>query len=165
MDVLLFLWILFAGVVPPAIVGYIMYEVGRKQGERKYNMAKEEIITMVRDYIKGDLVEDLAVVVKNQVNGILGPMSKEFTEGMEEELPDRIREYNSKYPGILPALINLGKSWAINKMGKKLRVPKDVLMWVNTMSKAGAPMDQLGFPPMQVGKRAQQDDINKYRVE
>ena len=68
-------WIAFMGIVPPfisaAVLGYAGYWYGKKQGEKQYQMAKDEI----RAYIKGEFLQDLTTAVRDQINGMIGPIA------------------------------------------------------------------------------------------
>ena len=76
MDILLYAWIALTNAVfafvASGMVGYLLYRYARKQGEDRYNMAKDEI----RSYIKGEFLSDITEAVRQQLNGIMGPIGK-----------------------------------------------------------------------------------------
>jgi hypothetical protein len=113
MDIVLFLWILFAGVIPPAVLGWLMYMYGKKQGEKQYEMAKEDI----RVYVKEELLSDIGEAIKNQINGIFGPVAKSGTAATREAAI----EYARENPGIANMLLNVasrgGARWLARQFG------------------------------------------------
>lgn len=137
MDILLLLWIAFWGLIPPAItsalVGYILFLWGKRQGERSYLMAKQEI----KDYIRGDFLKDITGAVKDQLNGILGPVAK----GGTAEGRAAAAIYAQQNPGIASLLTGVAAKGAARWLGKQLGVPKDV---VDTLG-GGAPFIPIGL--------------------
>ena len=144
--VLELLWIAFMGIVPPfisaAILGYLGYWWGKKQGKKEYEMAKDEI----REYIKGEFLTDLSSAVQQQLNGILGPVARAGSA----EGKALAAQYAQQNPGIASMLTSVAAKGAARWLGKQLGVPKDV---VDTIG-GGAPFM---FP---ISKK-QQDDLLK----
>jgi len=148
MDILLFLWILFAGVVPPAVVGIILLYYQHQMAKKQLEVTKQEI----RDYAKGELLNDIGEALSNRLNAIFGGLSKQGSlESQEATI-----EYARQNPGIANLLTSIAGRAGARWLGKKLGVPKQVA-------------DQLAFvgvqSPVQFGNPTQKDDINKYKVE
>lgn len=139
------------GIVPPfisaAILGYVGYWWGKKQGKKEYEMAKDEI----RAYIKGEFLQDLSGAVQQQLNGILGPVAR----GASAESKAIAAQYAQQNPGIASLLTSVAAKGAARWLGKQLGVPRDV---VDTIG-GTAP-----FMPFQLGK-PKQDDLLKPVVE
>ena len=137
-------WIAFMGIVPPAItslaVGWFMYIYGRKVGERQYKMAKDEI----RAYIKGEFLQDLTNAVRDQLNGIFGPVARQGTA----EGKAIAAQYAQQNPNIASMLMSVASKGAARWLGKQLGVPKDVVDVIG----GNAP-----FMPVQLGKRKDDD--------
>lgn len=123
------------GVIPPAILGWLMYQYGKKQGQKQYEMAKQEI----RDYIKGEFLEDITAAVRNQINGLFGPVAK---AGSAEARQAAV-EYARTNPGAAGVLLQVAQRGAARWLGKQFGLPKDV-----ADSISGAPMGGLPFPLM-----------------
>ena len=126
MDFMLYFWIAFMGIVPPTLVGIAMYFYGKYQGERSYQMAKQEIIVLVQQYVKEQLVVDLTAALKDyirdQINGIFGPVAKAGI-GESREIA---MQYAQQNPGIMQLLTGVatkaGISWGLKQLG----APKEV---------------------------------------
>jgi hypothetical protein len=113
------IWSALMGVIPPAVLGWVMFKYGQKLGDNKYRMAKEEI----RGYIKGELITDLTVAVRDQLNGVLGPIAK----GGSVEAQQAAADYARQNPGIAQLLLGVAARGGARAIGKKLGVPKDVI--------------------------------------
>ena len=140
MDLPLLLWIAFWGLIPPAItsaiVGYVLFLWGKKQGERSYLMAKEEIKAYVRTELVTDLRVGITEEIRNGINGIFGPVAKAGTaEGRAIAA-----QYAQSNPGIASLLTGVAAKGAARWLGKQLGVPRDV---VDVLG-GGAPSFQLG---------------------
>ena len=146
MDLLLYILVVIMGTVPPFVVGWILYAYGRKQGERQYTMAKEEI----RSYIKGEFLTDLTAAVGNELNSInfsetvsiairsaLGVIGKAGSvEGQAAAL-----QYAQQNPGIASLLTSVAARGASRWLGRKMGVPKDV---VDSLALGGMQLPQIG---------------------
>ena len=127
MDLWLYLWVALMGIIPPAItsaitsaiVGYLLYLYGKKQGEKSKVIVTNEIKT----YIKGEFLQDLTVAVRDQLNGILGPIGKAGSA----EAQAAAAEYAKSNPGIAQLLLSVAARGGARVIGKKLGVPKDVI--------------------------------------
>lgn len=135
MDLLLLLWIAFMGVIPPflsgALLAYLGWIWGNRQGKKQYEMAKQEI----RDYIKGEFMNDLAEAVKQQINGALGPIAR----GGSQEARVLAAQYAQANPGIASLLTGVAAKGAARWLGKQLGVPRDT---VDAL--AGGPIGPIG---------------------
>lgn len=115
------------GIVPPAvtsfitsaIVGYLLYLYGKKQGEKS-----KEIVTLeIKTYIKGEFLNDLTCAVRDQLNGILGPVARAGSR--EGQLA--AAEYARANPSVAGLLAQVAGRGAAGWLGKQLGVPKDVV--------------------------------------
>ena len=127
MDFWLYFWIAIMGIVPPAItsfitsavVGYLLYLYGKKQGEK----SKEIVTKEIKTYIKGEFLEDLTAAVRDQLNGILGPVAR--AGSAEGQLA--AAEYAKNNPSIAALLAQVAGRGAAGWLGKKFGVPKEVV--------------------------------------
>jgi len=142
------IWSTLMGIIPPAVLGWLMYEYGKKQGIKQYEMAKTEI----RAYIKTDLVGDITAAVRDQINGLFGPVARAGTN----EAKAAAAEYAQHNPGIASTLMAVAARGGARWLGKQLGVPKDV---VDTIS-GGAPMLPPGIQAMR--KQSQAVPISPY---
>ena len=148
MDIWLWIWIAIMGIVPPAvtsaitsaIVGWLLYEWGKRQGVKQYEMAKKEI----REYIKGEFLADLTNAIRDQLNGIFGPVARQGTA----EGKALAAQYAQQNPNIASMLMSVASKGAARWLGKQLGVPKDVVDVIG----GNAP-----FMPLQLGKRKDDD--------
>jgi len=141
------IWIAFMGIVPPAVtsfaIGWFMYMYGKKVGEKQYKMAKDEI----RAYIKGEFLQDLTNAVRDQLNGIFGPVARQGTaEGRAA-----IAEYAQANPGIASMLTSVAAKGAARWLGKQLGVPRDVVDGIG----GSAPFMPIHIP----GAKRKEDDM------
>ena len=140
-------WIAFMGIVPPfisaAVLGYAGYWYGKKQGEKQYQMSKDEI----RAYIKGEFLQDLTTAVRDQINGMIGPIAR----GGTAEAKAEAFKYLQSNPGTGSLLMTVAAKAAGKWLGKQLGVGKEV----SEMLGGVAPS-----MPFQFGK-PKQDDLLK----
>lgn len=127
MDIWLALLITFMGIVPPfvssaissAIIGYLLYLYGKKQGEK----SKEIVTYEIKTYIKGEFLTDLTSAVRDQLNGILGPVARAGSK----EGQMAAAEYARANPSVAGLLAQVAGRGAAGWLGKQLGVPKDVV--------------------------------------
>lgn len=113
---------------------YVGYLWGKKQGERSYLAAKEEIKIYVKTELVGDLTTALKDYIKNEVNGIFGPIGK----GGTAEARAVAAQYAAQNPGILQLLTGVAAKSGLKWAAKQLGAPKEVVEAF-----------QLGAQPMQ----------------
>lgn len=151
MDILLFLWILFAGVVPPAIVGLYLVYLQQKMAKKMIQQMKEEL----RAYAKGELLGDIGDALSNRLNAIFGGISKQGSiEGQQVAL-----QMAKENPGIANLLTSVAGRAGARWLGKKLGLPKDVADQMAGISMRGGGLQSL----IPQNKSENIDtDINKY---
>jgi len=147
MDLLLFFWILFNGVIPPAIVCaiflYFQYKMGKKQ--------LEQSIDGLRAYAKKELLEDVGEALSCRLNAMFGGISKQGSI----EAQGATLEYAKQNPGIAQMLMNVAGRGGARWLARKLGVPKDVadsLAGLGTTMKIPLPtrgQDQPQYQPIQ----------------
>ena len=115
------------GIIPPAItsfvtsavVGYLLYLYGKRQGEK----SKEIVTNEIKTYIKGEFLTDLTSAVRDQLNGILGPIGRAGSKEAQDIAAQYARD-NPKVAGLLGGIaVQGGARW----LGKQLGVPKTVV--------------------------------------
>ena len=107
------------------VTGLAMYAGwwwGKKQGERSYQAAEERIRNYVKTELVGDLTAALKDYIRDQINGIFGPVAK---AGIAESR-DVALQYAQQNPGIMQLLTGVatkaGISWGLKQLG----APKEV---------------------------------------
>ena len=118
------------------------YYYGKKQGEKSKELVTQEI----RAYIKGEFLEDLTKAVRDQLNGILGPVARAGSQ----EGRAAAALYAQQNPGVAQLLMGVAAKGATRWLGKQLGVPKDV---VDTLG-GGSP-----FMPVNLGKPRQDPNL------
>lgn len=115
--------------VPVVIIGY---KWGKKQGEASYQAAKREIKEYVRTELLADLTTALKDYIRNEINGIFGPIGK----GGTAEARAVAAQYAQQNPGILQLLTGVAAKSGLKWAAKQLGAPKEV---VETFSLTGDP--------------------------
>jgi hypothetical protein len=119
---LIFALSILAHLIVTGGVAAIGYWWGRRQGQRSYLAAKAEI----REYVRTDLVPDITagigVAIKNEINGIFGPVAKAGTA----EARSIAAQYAQENPGIMQLLTGVaakaGVTWGLKQLG----APKEI---------------------------------------
>ena len=117
MDLTLFLWILFCGMIPPACLGAVLLYVQYKMGK----IQLQHSIEGLRAYAKGELLEDVGNALSTRINAVFGGVSKQGSaEGQAATLA-----YAKDNPGISKMLMNVAGRSGARWLARKLGVPKD----------------------------------------
>jgi len=118
MDILLFFWILFAGVVPPALLGTVLLYFQNKMAEKQL----QKSIDVLRDYAKGELIGDIGDALSHRMNSMFGGISKQGSiEGQEATI-----QYAKENPGMAQMLMNVAGRSGARWLARKFGVPKDM---------------------------------------
>ena len=152
MDVLLFLWILFAGVVPPAILGILLLYYQQVMAKKQLEVTKEEL----RAYAKGELLGDVGDALSNRLNAIFGGISKQGSiQGQEATI-----EYARQNPGVANLLTNVAGRAGARWLARKLGVPKDMADQM-----AGVSMRGGGLQSLLSQNTSAKGDTSKYPID
>lgn len=113
----------FAHLLITGIAMAAGYLYGNYLGKKQYEMAKTQVTEEIRTYIKGEFLTDLTTAVRDQLNGILGPVARAGTN----EARMVAAQYAQANPGIASLLTSVAAKGAARWLGKQLGVPKDVV--------------------------------------
>jgi len=119
MDLMLIVWVGLMGIVPPGVLGYIMYRMGLKRGREEKEQAKLEIKQEISKYVREELAHDLVEAVSNAViTGIRGTFGPHGRKGSEESQALLI-ETAQKNPGIAQVLLQVATRGGARAVGKQ----------------------------------------------
>lgn len=107
------------------VTGFAMYcgwLWGKKQGEKSYKAAEDRIRAYVKTELVGDLTIALKDFIRDQINGIFGPVAK----GGTAEARAVAAQYAQENPGLMQMLMGVatkaGLGWGLKQLG----APKEV---------------------------------------
>ena len=125
-----FFWSAIMGIIPPAIcsfaIGWWMYKYGVREALKREELVKKELKDEIRAYVKNELVPDIldgvAKVIKDTINGIFSQVGK----GATPEAQAAAAEYAKNNPGLAQTLLGVATRSGARWLGKQLGIPKDV---------------------------------------
>jgi len=151
MDLFMLFWVALMGTAPPAILGYLMYNVGLRRGREEKEQAKTEIKQEISRYVKEELVNDLVEAVSDAVikgvRGAFGPIGR----GGSEETQQYLIEEAKRNPGIVEAFGKIATRGGARWLGKQFGISRGMVDTI--VSGGGNP-----FGMLQSQSKRQKDD-------